>query len=403
MAAFITGPEDFISSPSTLISFKTYPTINADDNEINNDDENEINNPSSFHALYSPMMDEANRTLNNEELVNNSQMENFTFANPVPDDYYNFAVDDAINDEADDDLLQNSILMEDLNGNNLMSLGHTQYNNDDLQIDEEIFQNSLQMNNCNLLPNENANTIQLENELLMEMMSQESEIPPSIMIPPSPVRDQNSSTIVRSNQESSSPLNNQAISSGILRISPTTAITTNTVSTLTKKIMDEIMPSTPQPIIMNNIVPEGIRNLYNLITNKLTETSFVYAISAQLGHDIRPMDFNVNLKMALLFSIVSIDDKSERSPIPIIVIGNDTSTINMIMNRIGNLAQRFIRTLDTFNGGFLSNKNTNMEAGPLLLSKEGVCYMGDWSRIKPKNVNQLLRCRYKILYTSCSK
>ena len=45
--------------------------------------------------------------------------------------------------------------------------------------------------------------------------------------------------------------------------------------------------------------------------------------------------------------------------------------------------------MSTFNGASINKSLT--EAGPLLMAKNGVFYVGDWSRLPPKSVNSLLR------------
>lgn len=55
-----------------------------------------------------------------------------------------------------------------------------------------------------------------------------------------------------------------------------------------------------------NELPVSILNLYKTIRREHTYWSFIYAVSAQLGQDIFPFNCFVNLKMALLMSLVSI-------------------------------------------------------------------------------------------------
>uniref|UniRef100_A0A1A9W452 Uncharacterized protein n=1 Tax=Glossina brevipalpis TaxID=37001 RepID=A0A1A9W452_9MUSC len=80
-------------------------------------------------------------------------------------------------------------------------------------------------------------------------------------------------------------------------------------------------------------------------------------------------------------------------PIPLLVIGNDSYTINYLIKKIGQLATRFVGPIDDWKPA-----NTNgvrchnwIEANPLLLADGGVCYVGDWSRIKSANAERLFK------------
>lgn len=59
------------------------------------------------------------------------------------------------------------------------------------------------------------------------------------------------------------------------------------------------------------------------------------------------------------------------------------------MNDILTNYLRFLTSVSTFNGASVNKSVT--EAGPLLMAKNGVFYVGDWSRLPIKNVTSLLR------------
>lgn len=60
------------------------------------------------------------------------------------------------------------------------------------------------------------------------------------------------------------------------------------------------------PIKNLSIIPCSILNLYQNIRNSFSEFCFIYAISAQMCQEILPMDYLIDLKIALLLSITSI-------------------------------------------------------------------------------------------------
>ncbi|CAO1412538.1 unnamed protein product [Diamesa hyperborea] len=134
-------------------------------------------------------------------------------------------------------------------------------------------------------------------------------------------------------------------------------------------------------------IPQSIINMYTMIRKNYSDSVFVYAITAQLCSDCFPTGTYFNLKQSLLLSIASINGSVP--PLQIIALGQNTSDANIVMNLIGNLADRFITSVSTFNGASINKSVT--EAGPLLMAKNGVFYVGDWSRLPPKSVASLLR------------
>uniref|UniRef100_A0A1A9W273 MCM domain-containing protein n=1 Tax=Glossina brevipalpis TaxID=37001 RepID=A0A1A9W273_9MUSC len=140
-------------------------------------------------------------------------------------------------------------------------------------------------------------------------------------------------------------------------------------------------------------IPKSVKQLYDVVKAKYTDFAFIYALSAQLCQDRIPMDCFVTLKMGLLLSLASIGPNADIPPIPLIVIGNDSYTINYLMKTIGQLATRFVGPIDDWkpanSNGFRGHKW--IEANPLLLADGGVCYVGDWSRIKSANAERLFK------------
>jgi hypothetical protein len=101
------------------------------------------------------------------------------------------------------------------------------------------------------------------------------------------------------------------------------------------------------------------------------------------------MNTHVDLKLGLLLSIASIDRYSNKKPFHVIIFGNDLYTANAMMREIGNLAQRFEMPLNDFEAAYWMKENT-IEAGPALMARNGVCYIGDWARLRPKNSRRIL-------------
>jgi hypothetical protein len=90
--------------------------------------------------------------------------------------------------------------------------------------------------------------------------------------------------------------------------------------------------------------------------------------------------------LGLLLSLVSKPSK----PIHIIAIGNESSHANIIMNKLGEVSQRFINIARNFDGVTVK-KNDIAEAGPMSLAKNGVAYIGNWRRLPPKVVKMYVR------------
>lgn len=121
---------------------------------------------------------------------------------------------------------------------------------------------------------------------------------------------------------------------------------------------------------------------------KHSDWTFVSTLAMQLCTDSFPIGAYSNLKLALLLSIASINGGS--IPIPIVAIGRESSHANVIMNSVGRFADRFVTSLSSFDGSSVSASGT-IEAGPLLMAKDGVFFVGDWSGLQPKTVAKLLR------------
>ncbi|XP_017067362.1 uncharacterized protein LOC108105357 [Drosophila eugracilis] len=149
----------------------------------------------------------------------------------------------------------------------------------------------------------------------------------------------------------------------------------------------------PKPDL--NCVPSSIKKLHHLISSQYSDYSFVYALSAQLCQESVPMDCYVYLKMVLLASIVSIETDEVRAPISLCIIATDSLMANRLMNKVGQLAPRFVGPHDyglqpTFNA--LPTRFNWVVAGPLLMAQQGVYYAGDWIRLSKEQSCQLEKC-----------
>ena len=85
-------------------------------------------------------------------------------------------------------------------------------------------------------------------------------------------------------------------------------------------------------------IPQSIINMYTMIRENYSDSVFVYAVTAQLCSDYFPTGTYFNLKQSLLLSIASINGSVP--PLQIIALGRNTSDANIVMNLIGNLADR---------------------------------------------------------------
>ena len=95
--------------------------------------------------------------------------------------------------------------------------------------------------------------------------------------------------------------------------------------------------------------------------------------------------------MSLLLSIASVGPDPKKTPIPIVAVGVNTGDSSSIMNEVGKYADRFVNALINITGATI-DKNNSVEAGPLLLAKNGVCFLGDWSMKRSNDTQQVLRC-----------
>ncbi|XP_016980026.1 uncharacterized protein LOC108045264 isoform X1 [Drosophila rhopaloa] len=149
----------------------------------------------------------------------------------------------------------------------------------------------------------------------------------------------------------------------------------------------------PKPDL--NCVPSSIKKLHHLISSQYSDYAFVYALSAQLCQECVPMDCYVYLKMVLLASIVSIEPDELRAPISLCIIATDSLMANRLMNKVGQLAPRFLGPHDyglhpTFSA--LPTRFNWIVACPLLMAQQGVYYAGDWTRLSKEQSCQLEKC-----------
>lgn len=147
---------------------------------------------------------------------------------------------------------------------------------------------------------------------------------------------------------------------------------------LVEQILDDDSPD----------LPRSIRELFSSVKTNHSDWTFMSILSGQLCHGSLPMSAYSNLKMSLLLSLASIN--AAKSPIPIVAVGQETSHANMIMKSVGAFADRFITTLLNFDGSSVTRQGV-IEAGPLLMARHGVFYIGDWSGLSPKVITKLLR------------
>lgn len=134
-------------------------------------------------------------------------------------------------------------------------------------------------------------------------------------------------------------------------------------------------------------VPPSITKLYKEVKENYSDWVFISLITGQLCIEWFPSPAYHDLKLCLLLSLVSIN----QSPIPIIAVGQETSHANIIMKHIGKFANRFVTsTLADFEKTSIKPNGT-IEAGPLLMAKGGILFIGDWSRLNQKAVLKLLR------------
>lgn len=147
------------------------------------------------------------------------------------------------------------------------------------------------------------------------------------------------------------------------------------------------------PVIVNSAlddIPISILRVFESARRNSSDYAFVYTLAAQLCHRIYPMNSYINLKLSLLLSLASIGPDPSKTPIPIVAVGVSAGDASEIMNQVANIADRFVNALVDITGAAIKANNC-VEAGPLLLAKGGVCYMGDWAMKRDNDSHQALR------------
>lgn len=141
----------------------------------------------------------------------------------------------------------------------------------------------------------------------------------------------------------------------------------------------------------DSIIPKSILQMFKELKKEYSDWTFVSTLVGCLCNDSFPMGTYNNLKLSLLLSIVSV---GQSEPIAIVAIGSETSHANTLMNSVGKLAQRFVRSTMAV---FESSTDVTNIAGPLLMAKTGVFSIGDWSRL-PSNTALKM---YREIETGC--
>ncbi|KAL5277275.1 mei-218 family protein [Megaselia abdita] len=137
------------------------------------------------------------------------------------------------------------------------------------------------------------------------------------------------------------------------------------------------------------LIPLSVSKVFHHITARYSDFAFVFAIAAQTCQDLLPMDCFIHLKIGLLLSLASIEVDGKRPPISIIAFGKDSSSANLLMTNIGNAARRFVSPTEDFNTGLF--KDNFVKFGPLQLARTGVCYIGNWSRLKQQLSDKMFK------------
>lgn len=137
------------------------------------------------------------------------------------------------------------------------------------------------------------------------------------------------------------------------------------------------------------LIPSSVSRLFDQITGRYSDFAFVFSLAAQMCQDLLPMDSFIHLKIGLLLSLASIDIESQRPPMSVIALGKESRCGNLLMTNIGNAARRFISPTDDFTTGKV--KDNFVRFGPLQLARTGVCYIGNWNRLKPQLSDKLFK------------
>lgn len=133
-------------------------------------------------------------------------------------------------------------------------------------------------------------------------------------------------------------------------------------------------------------MPPTIAQLHNF--TKPSDWAFVSVLAGQLCPELPACAYN-NLKLSLLLSLASIDGNS--SPLPIAAVGQETAHANAIMQSMDKYGDRFVvTTLANFEGTVV-HRDGNHAAGALLMAKDGILLLGDWSYLQAKMKTKILR------------
>lgn len=133
---------------------------------------------------------------------------------------------------------------------------------------------------------------------------------------------------------------------------------------------------------IENTVPSSVRELLSEVKKNHSDAVFTWLMASQFCQDAFPINAYSNIKLSLLLSLASMSANSQ--PLHIAAIGQETSHANIIMKSIGKFAKRFVTsTIPDFEGSN-NPREKEVTAGPLLLAKTGVFFVGEWLRL-PKN------------------
>ncbi|PSN50265.1 hypothetical protein C0J52_02368, partial [Blattella germanica] len=140
-------------------------------------------------------------------------------------------------------------------------------------------------------------------------------------------------------------------------------------------------------------LPSTICTLHAVLSQSCPQSPWavVTALAAQIGFEMYPPTVLLHLKLGLLLSLAS--QGRNQSPVPVLAVGTDTLAAHQLLNNASHLAQRRVSVNSQSLWGplqgtsHLDEQGKNwLEAGALLLSSTGVCFLGDWTKFKSANL-----------------
>ncbi|KAI5751009.1 hypothetical protein M8J77_003363 [Diaphorina citri] len=128
-------------------------------------------------------------------------------------------------------------------------------------------------------------------------------------------------------------------------------------------------------------LPESIQNLRAELENQCAQSpwTLVNYMSAELCSNVTPRGVFHNLKMGLLLSLASMRCNAGK-PVPLLCLGPENTTLireaSILSHHLIDMTANPSNQQGCVEGIF----SDELQAGPLQIARDGICYVGEWSK-----------------------